>query len=173
MSYPSREAREASWKAFRNDADWKAAYAASTKDGKLVAKVESSFMTATSYSPALKISAAKPERLFEIREYSTREGRLPAINKRFKDHTIALFEKHGIENLIYFDLMEDQKRAKDLLIYLVAHKDAAARKASFKAFGGDPAWKKAREASVADGPILVKGGVKSTLLKPVDYSPMK
>ena len=51
LAYPSMAARQASWKAFREDPDWKAAYAESIKDGKIVSKVESTFMGATDYSP--------------------------------------------------------------------------------------------------------------------------
>jgi hypothetical protein len=52
LAYPSQEAREASWKAFGNDPDWKQAKAESEKDGvKLAEKVTSVFMTPTDYSP--------------------------------------------------------------------------------------------------------------------------
>jgi NIPSNAP len=51
LAYPSREAREASWKAFQNDPEWQAAKAESEKDGKLVERVESKFLNPTDYSP--------------------------------------------------------------------------------------------------------------------------
>ena len=51
LAYPNQEAREKSWKGFLNDPDWKKAYAASVKDGKLVKKIESRFMAPTDYSP--------------------------------------------------------------------------------------------------------------------------
>lgn len=173
LAYPSREARETSWQAFFADEDWKKAKAASEVDGKLIAKVDAVFMQVTDYSPELKIEAQNPARLWELRTYTTLEGRLPNINARFRDHTIELFEKHGIHNVVYFNLMDDQEGADTLLVYLVTHENAEARGASFKAFGQDPAWKKAREASVADGPILVKKGVASILMTPTDYSPLK
>src|SRR3982750_3671542 len=50
LAYPSKEAREASWKAFAADEDWKKAKADSEKDGVLVGKVISVFMTGTDYS---------------------------------------------------------------------------------------------------------------------------
>lgn len=173
LSYPSREARDKSWKGFLNDADWKKAYQASVKDGKLVAKITQQFFTATDYSPALKIASSKPARLFELRTYTTREGRLKNLNARFRDHTCALFTKHGMTNILYGDLVKGEKGAATTLTYFIAHKDEKARNASFDAFRKDPAWKAARKASVADGPILVEKGVKSTLLKAVDYSPLK
>lgn len=51
LAYPSREAREAAWKAFREDPEWIKAKEESEKDGVLVQKVESKFMNSTDYSP--------------------------------------------------------------------------------------------------------------------------
>ncbi|MBV8879842.1 MAG: NIPSNAP family protein [Planctomycetaceae bacterium] len=50
LAYPSKEAREASWKAFVSDPDWVKAKAESEKDGVLVSKVVSVFMKGTDYS---------------------------------------------------------------------------------------------------------------------------
>jgi NIPSNAP len=51
LAYPSKEAREKSWKAFREDPDWIKAKEESEKDGKLVDKVEEKYLTPTDYSP--------------------------------------------------------------------------------------------------------------------------
>jgi hypothetical protein len=51
LAFPSKEAADKSWEAFKSDPDWIAAKTASEKDGKLVAKVESVFLKATDYSP--------------------------------------------------------------------------------------------------------------------------
>src|SRR4051794_23700587 len=51
LAYPSKEAADKSWAAFRNDPDWKAAREASEKDGTLVKKVESVYLNPTDYSP--------------------------------------------------------------------------------------------------------------------------
>src|SRR5690349_18605963 len=51
LAFPSREAAEKSWKAFRADPDWKAAFKESEKNGKLVEKIESVFLNPTDYSP--------------------------------------------------------------------------------------------------------------------------
>jgi hypothetical protein len=50
LAYPSKEAADKAWKAFRDDPEWKAAKEASEKDGPLVQKVESKFLTPTDYS---------------------------------------------------------------------------------------------------------------------------
>lgn len=173
LAYPSREAREESWKAFMADPEWQAAKKASESNGGLVAKVDAVFLTLTDYSTSPKMEIQQPARQFELRTYTTVEGKLPNLDARFRDHTIALFEKHGMTNVAYFHPMPDQAGAGNTLIYFLAHRDNAARRASFQAFGQDPAWQSARKASEEAGPLLIKGGVKSVPMVPVDFSPMK
>jgi NIPSNAP protein len=171
LAYPSKEAREASWKEFMADPEWKQVVKESEANGKLVNKVESTFMRATDYSPAIKPSKAEPARVFELRIYTTQEGRLPNLDKRFRDHTVKLFEKHGMTNFGYWTPTDKP----NTLIYLLAHKSQAAAKASFAAFGADPDWQTARKASEAEagGSLTIADGVKSEFLAPTDYSPTK
>jgi hypothetical protein len=180
LAYPSREARDASWKAFQADPDWKAAQKASEANGRLLTKGESAFLTATDYS-ALAQAKTYGQGVFELRTYTTEAGRLPDLNARFRDHTLKLFEKHGMTNVCYWNLAADQKGAKsalvasNTLIYLLTHKSEEAAKASFDAFRADPAWIAAKEASEkkAGGSLTIKDGVKSEFLVPTDYSPVK
>jgi hypothetical protein len=177
LSYPSREAREASWKAFAADPAWQAARKASEVDGKLLTKVEAAFMQATDYSPALDMTP-KGDRVIELRTYKMVPDCLDDINARFRDHTMKLFEKHGMTNLIYWNLTADQKEADNTLVYLLAHKSKEAGLASFTAFREDPIWLAARKASEekAGVPSLTKAppeGVQSIYCIPTDYSPLK
>ncbi len=175
IAFPSRRDQESMWKAFIDDPEWKAAYQASIANGKLVRKIDSLFLRATDYSMPVKRVQSEPERLFELRTYKASEGRLHHLDARFRNHTIGLFAKHGIENLVYLHPMADQEGASDTLIYLIAHKDKAARQASFAAFRDDPDWREARANSEkrAGGSLTVKGGVTSQLLRPTYFSPMK
>lgn len=175
LSYPSKDAAGKSWKGFMADDDWKKAWAASEKDGKLVAKAVSVYLAPTDYSPVPMIEA-KGDRVFELRTYTTTKGNLPALDARFRDHTVKLFEKHGMTNVVYWHPLPDQKGADNTLIYLLAHKSPEAAKSSFDAFRQDPAWVAARKASEekAGGSLTEpKGGVVSEFLKPTDYSPLK
>jgi hypothetical protein len=183
LAYPSREARDASWKAFQADADWQKARAESEKDGKLVAKVEQLFFTAADYSPEIKPSTGKGERVFELRTYTTPRGKLDALNARFREHTTKLFEKHGITNLFYWKLLPEQPKNAGLkgapdttLVYLLAFPSFEAAKASWSAFRADPVWVAAKKASEEKngGSLTVEpGGHESVYLKPTDYSPTK
>lgn len=180
LAYPDREARSKSWKAFLSDPDWQNAAKESEKNGRLVAKIEEIYMEATDYSPAIRVAKASPERLFELRTYTASEGNLAALNSRFRDHTVNLFSKHGMDHLGYWTLDKSRKgrlSPDTTLIYILAHKNEQARNASFDAFRADPTWIAAKEASEKKaGGSLTEGGmagVKSELLKPTDYSPTK
>lgn len=182
LAYADRSARDAAWKAFGSDPEWKAAQKASEVNGKLITKVESAFLTATDYG-VLAEAKSYGKGVFELRTYTTEAGRLDDLNARFRDHTLKLFEKHGMTNMTYWNLAADQKGAKNpyvagnTLIYLLHHESEAAAKASFDAFRADPAWIAAKEASEkkAGGSLTVAqpNGVKSEFLVPTDYSPVK
>ncbi|MEQ1853702.1 MAG: NIPSNAP family protein, partial [Chthoniobacteraceae bacterium] len=174
IAFPSREAQKESWKAFAADPDWQRARKASEENGKLLAKVESVFLSATDFSPAIQPAVAEP-RVFELRSYTTTPGNLVRLLARFRNHTTKLFAKHGMTNVAYWTPMPDQKDAESTLVYIMAHKDADAHKASFDAFRKDPDWIAARDASEkeAGGSLTVKDGVKSVLMKATDFSPMR
>lgn len=174
VSFPDREARNAAWKAFSADPEWQRVYKESHADGKLVDRVESTFLTATDYSPTIK-PLEDEAGVFELRTYTASEGNLGALNARFREHTMKLFEKHGMTNVAYWNLVEGQEGADNTLIYILAHKDAESRNQSFAAFREDPAWLAARTASEekAGGSLTVPEGVKSVLMKATDYSPIK
>ena len=175
LAYPSRAARDTSWKAFLADPGWQKAQAASEVKGKLVAKVEQVFMAVTDFSPVAKIPAGSEGGVFELRTYTTTPGQLPALHTRFREHTLDLFTKHGMTNLWYWQPTKDQPAADNTLIYFLSHSSADAAKASFAAFRADPTWIAAKAASEkqAGGSLTVPDGVKSVLLKATDYSPIK
>ena len=175
LSYPSKDAREGSWKAFMDDPAWQAAYKASEEKGPLVQKVENYFLGATDYSPEVVIGAGKQRRVFELRDYTASPGNLGHLNARFRDHTVKLFAEHGMHNYGYWNPMKGEPGSDNRLIYLLTHATTDAAKESFKNFGGDPRWKAAREASekAGGGSLTAPGGVKSTFLVPTDYSPTR
>jgi len=109
-------------------------------------------------------------RVFEMRTYITHPGKLDALHKRFREHTNALFVKHGISLIAYWT-PTDGEAADNTLIYIVAYPSREAREKSWKAFLNDPDWKAAYKASHEDGPLVKK--VISQFLKATDYSPIQ
>ncbi len=176
LAFPSREARDASWKAFMADPEWKKAHAASEVNGTLVSKIDQLFMTGTDYSPEIKSSVGSDGRVFELRTYTTPSpATLSALHARFRDHTVGLFAKHGMTNLFYWQLTPEQNAADRTLIYFLAHSSVDAAKASFDTFRADPTWVTAKKASEekAGGSLTIPDGVKSVFMKAVDYSPTR
>jgi len=110
-------------------------------------------------------------RIYELRTYTTLPGRLPALHKRFAEHTMKLFEKHGIRNEMYWILIDDARK-DNTLIYLLSHESQEAAEKNWKAFQADADWIKVRDASEADGKILAKAPER-VFMRLTDYSPGK
>ena len=109
-------------------------------------------------------------RVFELRTYHAAPGKMDALNSRFRDHTCALFKKHGM-TIIGFWNPSDAKDADKTLIYLLAFPSREAADKSWKDFAADPEWKKAKDESEKEGKLVEK--VERVFLNPTDYSPMK
>lgn len=124
-------------------------------------------------SAHLHAQAEKPAPMvYELRTYITENGRLPALNARFQNHTMKLFEKHGMKNVIYMtEIDKESKQIDNQLVYLLAHKSREAAAASFSSFVKDPEWIAARDASEKDGKIVSK--IESRFFTPTEYSPIK
>jgi hypothetical protein len=167
LSYPDKEAREKSWKSFSEDPEWKKVQSESEANGKLVAKVESIFMKTTDFSPKVKADPKDKERVFELRTYTTPSGKLNDLQERFRNHTVKLFEKHGMKNIAYW-IPTDRENT---LIYILAHKSKEAGEKAFEEFRKDPDWIKAKAESEKNGPLTEK--VESLYMKATDYSRIK
>lgn len=117
--------------------------------------------------PGEPVAFAQGHRIFELRTYTAGEGKLDLLHARFRNHTVKLFEKHGITNIIYGKTL-DAPLSQNTLVYVLAYPNREAAKKSWEAFRADPVWVKARaESGVGD----VK--VESVYFEPTDYSPMK
>ncbi len=117
-------------------------------------------------------ATAPATRFFEYRKYTTNPGKLDALLARFRNHTNALFEKHGM-TLIGYWIPADEKLSSNTLVYILAYPSKEARDQSWKDFQADPDWQKAKADSEKDGPILIKNGVESHFMTPTDFSPIK
>jgi len=120
-------------------------------------------------SAELAIAKEKPNRVYELRTYTTLPGRLTALNARFAGHTMKLFEKHGMRNEAYW-IPTDDAHKDNTLIYVISHESQEAAVKNWKEFNDDPEWVKVREASEADGKILAKAP-ESIFMTMTDYSP--
>jgi hypothetical protein len=118
----------------------------------------------------VQVHAEATPRVFEIRTYTAADGKLDALNARFREHTTALFERHGMTSVGYF-LPEDAPLKGKTLIYVLAHPSREAATKNWQAFHDDPEWQQVKAASEAGGPLTTK--MESVFASPTDYSPMK
>ena len=114
--------------------------------------------------PADIKNVSKDSRCFELRTYTVREGSsIDLLHTRFRDRTTALFKKHGMSIIGYWQPVTK----RDTLIYILAYKDGAARDAAWAAFGADPEWVKTRTE------MQVNVQVENVFMSATDYSPLK
>ena len=106
--------------------------------------------------------------VFELRVYHTFEGKLDDLLARFRNHTITIFNRHGMESVAYWTPTDEPLKGKTLF-YILKHPSRAAATANWAAFHNDPEWKSVSAASEANGKLVEK--VDSTFLKLTDFSP--
>ena len=114
-------------------------------------------------------SGTRSEVVYELRVYHANEGKLDALVARFRDHTDALFKKHGMISLAYW-LPTDEPLKGRTLIYILKHPSREAATANWKAFHDDPEWVKVSTASEVNGKLAAK--VDSTYMTLTDFSPV-
>jgi hypothetical protein len=108
--------------------------------------------------------------VYELRTYTTLEGRLPALAARFRNHTVGIFQKHGIESIGYW-VPADPPKSQNTLYFILRHKSREAATASWAAFWKDPEWLKVQTESEASGKIVDK--MESVFMTPTDFSKLK
>lgn len=134
---------------------------------KTVLSLAAAFAASIVVPPA---SAQQHGRVFELRTYTCYEGKLPDLLARFRNHTMQIFEKHGMTNIGYW-VPQDSPLSQNTLIYMLAHPSREAAKKNWDAFRNDPEWQKVQKESEANGKIVSK--MESVFMDPTDFSPIK
>ena len=116
-------------------------------------------------------------RVFELRTYTCNEGKLEALKARFRDHTIEIFKRHGMESIGYWVPSPvpsggaTPDRSQNTLVYIIAHASREQAKKNWAEFSADPEWQKVSKASEVNGKIVIK--VESVFMDPTDFSMLK
>ena len=171
LEHSSREAAEKDWSEFRADPEWlEIAANSELAHGKILAKApDSIYLKKTDYSPV--IGPPPAGRIFELRTYHATHGKLDQLNARFRDHTLGLFEKHGMKSYGYW-VPADPPKSATTLIYLLDYPSREAAKESWAAFRADEDWQKVLAESQKEG-SLTSAKPESLFLNLVDYSPVQ
>jgi len=117
-----------------------------------------------------RASQTAPSHVYEMRTYTATEGKLDAVNARFRDHTRRIFERHNMKSVGYWTPLEGPT-AGTTLVYILEHPSREEARKNGAAFSADPEWQKAKAESEKDGRIVAKA--ESVFLVPTDYSAIK
>lgn len=116
------------------------------------------------------LHAQAENRVFELRTYHTYPGKLDPLLARFREHTIGIFNQHGMQSIGYW-LPTDEPLKGKTLVYMLGFPSREAATKSWADFRNDPSWKKVAAASEANGKLVEK--VDSVFLEPTDFSGIK
>jgi hypothetical protein len=129
------------------------------------------FLPASLWAAAHKDNANPAETtttVYELRVYHAAQGKLGELLARFREHTIKIFDRHGMKSVAYWTPLDEPEKS-NTLIYILQHPSREAAAANWKSFQDDPEWKSVHEKSEANGKLVDK--VDSTFLTLTDFSP--
>ena len=171
LKHKSRYDAYRNWVNFSNDKDWERVLDQPKFQGLLALKPESIFLESTDYSKLVQNDIKGAGGVYELRTYVANPEKLKLLNKRFSEHTAAIFNRHGIGNVFYWNSF-DEPESKNTLIYLVHHADRKQADANWRSFSDDLKWQKVARESQIDGDLLAQPPER-IYLKPTDFSPLK
>lgn len=107
--------------------------------------------------------------VYELRIYHCMPGRLPDLCRRFKQHTLGLWQGHGIQAVGFWTVAVGESSSD--LYYLLQWENLHERELKWAAFLSDPAWLAVRAETEKDGALFTH--VSNTLLTPTEFSALK
>jgi hypothetical protein len=131
-------------------------------------------LPAAAMLPAALWAASQPDNadpattVYELRVYHAAPGKLDELLSRFREHTVKIFDRHGMKSVAYWTPL-DQPDKSNTLIYILQHPSREAAAANWKSFQDDPEWKSVHDKSEINGKLVDK--VESTYLALTDFSP--
>lgn len=160
--YDSLEGREKKVAAFGADPIWQRQLAEEAeKEGPIITRAHNTMMQLTPFSPEPKIST----KIQELRIYEAMPGRMSDLQSRFANHTMGLFERHGMENIGHWN---EVFGTSSKLVYMLGYPSLAEREKSWGSFRKDPEWHKVQAESLKHGPIT--STMQNRILRPTPYA---
>jgi len=137
-------------------------------------RMESSLLYGFDAMPSIEApptDTKRPPRIFELRTYeSSSSTTLRRKIKMFNEGEIAIFRRCGLLPVFFGQTIVGANMPN--LTYMVAFDDLAAREKAWKAFVGDPEWKKLSSApEYADARIV--SNISNSILRPLPFSPIR
>ena len=157
--YETFEERNKALASFRSDPEWQPRSAQHGVElQEVIQRVDNVVLEPTYYSPTPDFST---NAIHELRLYYATPGKLPALNKRFADHSDRLLRKHGMNVVGYWtELVGDSTR----LVWIVGYDSLAHREQCWNSFRTDDEWPGVLAESIKDGEIV--GSWETRIMKP-------
>jgi hypothetical protein len=116
----------------------------------------------------------KGGRVYEMRTYYAAEGKLEALHARFRDHTVAIFQKHGMTVVGFWVPVDGTTGAAtgNTLVYVLSYPSLDARKKSWDAFGADPGVDRSEDRVREERQARRQGRLRCSS-RLTDYSPLR
>jgi hypothetical protein len=118
-----------------------------------------------------RASQTAPAHVYELRTYTATEGKLDAVNARFRDNTIRIFNRHHMKSVGYWLPTDPEKGGGTTLVYILEHPSREDARKNWAEFNADPEWQKVKAETEKDGKIVAKA--ESVFMNATDYSPIK
>jgi hypothetical protein len=106
-------------------------------------------------------------RVLELRTYTAVAGRRDKLAARFRDHTLDLFARHGIEVEGFWEADAEDGNDTDVLVYMLVFPDREAARTAWAEFASDPEWQRVKAESQSDGPLVAS--MHSVFLRECDF----
>ena len=126
--------------------------------------------TAGSVTENAAVVHAQSGKVYELRTYTAPEGKLGDLHARFRNHTMRIFDKHGMKSVGYFS-PQDAPLSQNTLIYVLEHPSREEARKNWAAFQADPEWKKVKADSELQGPLA--DHIDSYFMDPTSFSALK
>ncbi len=107
--------------------------------------------------------------IHELRIYHAMPGRMPDLLKRFDQITLKLWDKHGIKQVGFWNVVIGVSNQG--LIYMLEWESLADRDAKWAAFQADPAWIEARRKTEENGPLV--SSIANSILRATTFSAIR
>ena len=100
------------------------------------------------------LGATNPSKhVYELRMYHVNPGKMDALSARFGDHTDAIFRRHNMKSIGYWQ-PQDAPNSQNLFIYILEHPSRQEGEKNWAAFQADPEWRKVKAESEKNGPLV-------------------
>jgi hypothetical protein len=104
--------------------------------------------------------------IYELRVYRSVPGRLPALLARFQNHTLRIWERHGIRQAGFWTTLVGESSQE--ITYMLVWESVGERQRRWEAFRADPEWIAISAESEKDGQLVEN--ISNQLLAPTEFS---